>query len=110
VKGMRKKKVRTMEAVNAYLGEEYLPLWNERFTVQPGSEVDAHRPLGKQQELASILSHVETRVIGQDYTVRYEGQLYQIVREQIRSRLCGQAVRVEKRWTVEWWCETGTVS
>jgi transposase len=97
VKGMRKKKVRTMEAANAYLGEEYLPLWNERFTVQPGSEVDAHRPLGKQQELASILSHVETRVIGQDYTVRYEGQLYQIVREQIRSRLCGQAVRVEKR-------------
>jgi hypothetical protein len=97
VKGMRKGKVRTMEAANAYLGEEYMPLWNERFTVQPASAVDAHRPLGKQQDLASILSHVETRTIGQDYTVRYEGQLYQIVREQIRPRLCGQAVRVEKR-------------
>lgn len=97
VKGMRKNKVRTMEAANAYLGEEYLPLRNERFTVQPASEVDAHRPVGKQQELASILSHVETRVIGQDYTVRYEGQLYQLAREQIRPRLCGQAVRVEKR-------------
>ena len=97
VKGMRKRKVDTVEAANEYLDTEYLPLWNERFTVRAASEVDAHRPLGKQHDLASILSHVEQRVIGQDYTIRYGGQLYQVQREQIRAGLKGQTVRVEQR-------------
>ena len=94
---MRKKKVCTLEAANGYLEQEYLPLWNERFTVPPASAVDAHRPLGKSYNLASILSHVEQRVVGQDYTIRYDGRRYQVVREQIRPGLRGQRVRVEQR-------------
>jgi hypothetical protein len=94
---MRKAKVCTLEAANAYLDKEYLPLWNERFTVQPASAADAHRPLGKQHELASILSHVEDRVIGEDYTVRYDGRLYQLEREQAGPGLKKQKVRVENR-------------
>lgn len=97
VKGMRKRKVCTLEAANAYLEKEYLPLWNERFTVRPASEVDAHRPLGKQQDLASILSHVEDRIIGEDYTIRYNGRLYQLEREQVGPGLKRQRVRVEQR-------------
>lgn len=97
VKGLRQNKVCTLEAANAYLEQEYLPLWNERFIVQPALEVDAHRPLGKAYDLASILSHVEQRVIGQDYTIRYGGRLYQVAREQIRPGLRGQHVRVEQR-------------
>jgi hypothetical protein len=97
VKGMRKAKVRTLEGANAYLEQEYLPLWNERFTVQPASEVDAHRPLGKEHDLASILSYVEERVVGQDFTIRYGGKFYQVAREQIKAGLKGQRVRVEER-------------
>jgi hypothetical protein len=97
VKGMRKQKVRTVEGANAYLEKEYLPLWNERFTVRPASEVDAHRPLGKGHDLASILSHVEQRVMGEDYTIRYAGRLYQLTREQARPGLKKQTVRVEQR-------------
>jgi len=83
VKGMRKRNVCTLEAANGYLEKEYLPLWNERFTVRPAHEADAHRPLGKQHDLASILSHVEDRVIGEDYTIRYDGRLYRLEREQV---------------------------
>jgi len=97
VKGMRKQKVCTLEAANAYLEKEYLQLWNERFTVRPASEVDAHRPLGKEHDLASILSHVEQRVMGEDYTIRYAGRLYQLSREQVRPGLKKQTVRVEQR-------------
>jgi transposase len=96
VKGLRKAGVRSLEAANRYLEQQYLPLWNERFTVKSSGEVDAHRPLGKEQRLASSLSHVETRVIGNDYTVRYGGQLYQVAREHIQPRLRGQSVRVEQ--------------
>src|SRR5207245_8235504 len=87
VKGMRKAQVCGVEAANAYLEQHYLPLWNERFTVQPASELDAHRRLGQDHSLASILSHVEKRVIGNDYTLCYRRQRYQVAREQIRPRL-----------------------
>jgi hypothetical protein len=72
-------------------------LWNERFTVRPANEADAHRPLSKQHNLASILSHVEDRVIGEDYTIRYEGRLYRLEREQVGPGLKKQGVRVEQR-------------
>jgi hypothetical protein len=107
VKGMRKRRVCTCEAANGYLEKEYLPLWNERFTVRAASEADAHRPLGKEHDLASILSHVEQRVIGEDYTIRYAGRLYQLRREQIRPGLKKQRVRVEQRLDgrlVVQWC------
>lgn len=97
VKGMRKRKVCTWEAANGYLEKEYLPLWNERFTVRPANEADAHRPLGKQHDLAAILSHVEERVIGEDYTIHYEGRLYRLEREQVGPGLKRQGVRVEQR-------------
>jgi hypothetical protein len=97
VKGMRQAKVCTLEAANAYLVAEYLPLWQKRFTVEPANGTDAHRPLGKGYDLASILSHVEQRVIGQDYTIRYAGRLYQVAREQITPGLKRQRVRVEER-------------
>jgi hypothetical protein len=96
VKGMRKAKVCTLEQANRYLEKTYLALWNERFTIPPALDVDAHRPLGKDQDLESILSQVERRVIGQDYTLRYGSRLYQVERDQIQPRLRGQAVRIEQ--------------
>src|SRR5437899_2991413 len=71
VKGRRKAGVRTWEEANAYLEQEYLPLWNRRFTPAPANATDAHRPLGREHDLAAILSHVESRVVANDYTIRY---------------------------------------
>ena len=58
---------------------------------------DAHRPLDKSHNLAASLSHVEKRQVRNDYTVRIEGELYQIERQAIVSGLRGAAVRVERR-------------
>jgi len=35
VKGLRKAGASTLEAANAYLDQVYLPMWNQRFTVEP---------------------------------------------------------------------------
>ncbi len=78
-------------------GETYLPLWNRRFTVVPANPTDAHRRLGAEQDLAAILSEVEERVVTNDYTIRYQGKLYQIGREQIQTGMRGGRVRVERR-------------
>src|SRR5690348_3521291 len=67
VKGMRVAGVCTIETANAYLEQEFLPWWNATLTVEPASAEDAHRPLGKDHDLAAILSHVEQRQVTNDY-------------------------------------------
>ena len=97
VKGLRLAGARTLPAANAYLEAEYLPFWNQRFTVEAAGRADAHRPLLREQELAAILSHVEERIVTYDYTIRYQGKVYQIARGDIRPGLRGSRVRVEQR-------------
>jgi hypothetical protein len=97
VKGMRVAGVCTIEAANAYLEEEYLPWWNQTLTVAPASAEDAHRPLGQEQDLAAILSHVEPRQVTNDYTIRWEGKFYQIDRRDVQVGMRKAWVRVEQR-------------
>jgi Homeodomain-like domain len=97
VKGMRVADVCTIEEANAYLEKEYLPWWNGALTVPPVEAADAHRPLGKEHDLAAILSHVEPRQVTNDYTVRYQGKVYQIDRRDIRVGMRKATVRVEER-------------
>jgi hypothetical protein len=97
VKGMRVANVRTIEEANAYLEKEYLPWWNRTLTVAPANATDAHRPLGKDHDLAAILSHVESRQVSNSYTLRYDGKLYQIERKDVRVGLRKADVRVEER-------------
>jgi hypothetical protein len=103
VKGLRKAGVQTLEEANRYLELEYLPQWSSRFTIEPANPTDAHRPLGAEHDLAAILSHVEERVVGNDYTIRYNNKQYQITRADIRPGLRGAAVRVEERGDHSLW-------
>jgi transposase len=97
VKGLRVAGARTLEEANGYLEAEYLPEWETRFTVIAACADDAHRPLGKQHELAAILSEVEQRIITNDYTIRHDTKVFQIVREDVRPRMRGSRLRVETR-------------
>lgn len=97
VKGLRVAQVQTIEQANRYLETEFLPWWNQTLTVLAENDQDAHRPLEQQQDLAAILSHVETRQVKNDYTLQFASQRYQIERSSIRTGMRGAAVRVEKR-------------
>jgi hypothetical protein len=66
-------------------------------TVEAANSDDAHRRLEKSHNLAASLSHVETRQVRNDYTLRFESELYQIERQAITTGLRGANVRVEKR-------------
>jgi len=97
VKGMRVAQVRTIEQANAYLEEEYLPWWNRALVAQPANAEDAHRRLGQEHDLAAILSHVEQREVINNYTVRYQGKLYQIDRRDVRVGMRKAKVQVQER-------------
>jgi len=97
VKGLRLAHADGLKAAQTYLEQEYLPHWNQTFTRVPEGSADAHRPLRAEHQLAAILSHVEERFVTSDYTLRYQGKIYQIAHGAIRPGLRGGRVRVEQR-------------
>ncbi len=88
-----------LDQANAYLENEYLAWWNQTLVVKPADTADAHRPLGKEHDLAAILSHVEQRQVTNDYTVRYEGKLYPIDRHDIGSECAKDGCGSNSAWT-----------
>jgi len=97
VKGMRVAGVTTLEQANRYLDNDYLVWWERELTVEAANPDDAHRRLEKSHNLAASLSQVETRQVRPDYTLRWEGKLYQIERQAVTTGLRGANLRVEKR-------------
>jgi len=97
VKGMRVAGVTTIEQANQYLIHDYLVWWERELTAEAVNPDDAHRRLEKSQNLAASLSHVETRQVRNDYTLRWNGKLYQIERRAVTTGLRAADVRVEQR-------------
>src|SRR5882762_7496253 len=97
VKGLRVAEAKTTEQANQYLEEDYLVWWERELTVEAANLDDAHRPLDRSHNLAASLSHVETRQVRNDYTLRLDGELYQIDPRAVVSGLRGANVRVEQR-------------
>jgi hypothetical protein len=97
VKHLRLAKISTMEAANEYLEKEYWPEWNEHFASPVADFANHHRPLTPQLNLDAILSHVEERVIGNDYTFCFAGHRYQIQRAEVQTGMRRQRLRVELR-------------
>jgi transposase len=95
VKQLRLAKVKTMQDANKFLEEEYWPEWNERFARSLQGMTDMHRALTPQIDLASALSHVEQRVISNDYTFSFAGRRYQLARQQVKAGMRGKSLRIE---------------
>lgn len=96
VKELRLAKASTLEEANAVLEKVFIPWFNRHCTVKPASENDAHRPLGRGHDLWAILSHQEQRMVANDYTIRFENQVYQLLPPAWPGER-GGAVIVEKR-------------
>jgi hypothetical protein len=96
VKELRLAGTSTMDEANRLLERVFLPWFNRRCTVRPASPNDAHRPLGPSMNLASILSHQECRKVANDYTIRFENRVYQIL-PPVQGGLRGGRVTVERR-------------
>jgi len=107
IKGLRKAGATTRAEANQYLEQVFVGQWKKRFSRLPANPVDAHRPLGAGQDLNSILSHVENRRVANDYTVSWDGKLYQISREAVRAGIRGSFLRVEGRLDGTVWVRVG---
>jgi hypothetical protein len=78
VKELRLAGVSTREQANTLARRQLIPEFNRRFTVGPASPNDGHRTLGREHNLAAILSVQHGRVVTNDYTLRFENRIYQV--------------------------------
>lgn len=77
VKEMRLRGISGIAAGNAY-ALEFIRDFNRRFARVPRDPQDAHRPLRRQDDLARILTHQETRSLSKNLTLQYNRVIYQI--------------------------------
>ena len=96
VKELRLAGAATMEQANEVLDTVFLLWFNRRCTVKPASRNNAHRPLHPSMSLAAILSIQERRKVANDYTIRLDNRLYQILPPALPG-LRGGWVTVENR-------------
>ena len=77
IKEMRLKGIKSTEEANRFL-THYLPRYAKRFAVQPANDTDLHRSMRKGVDLDAVFCVKTIRVLRNDFTVAYNGKLYQV--------------------------------
>ena len=91
IKEMRLKGIKTIKQANTFL-KYYLPVYAKRFAVVPANDTDLHRPVLKRADLDAVFCVKTIRVLRNDFTVAYNGKLYQI-----EDNVNSEKVTVEER-------------
>jgi hypothetical protein len=79
VKELRLAGTSTPAEANRVLEKVFLPWFRRRCTVRPQSPNDAHRPLHPSMSLKAILSIQARRKVTNDYTIRFQNRIYQLL-------------------------------
>jgi molybdenum-dependent DNA-binding transcriptional regulator ModE len=94
VKELRLAAISGLDKANVFLEEKFLPALNRKFNVQARSSLDVHRKAVRN--LDEVLSWEEKRVVGQDWTVVWNGLWFQIPCEHERLNLATRTVTVRR--------------
>ncbi len=82
VKELRLAGISDPATATRFFREVYLPSHNQKFAVEPRNPQDAHRPLRPMDDLERIFSVREPRIVARDFTIRYQGTIYQLTENQ----------------------------
>lgn len=80
IKKMGRQKIRTHEAANEFLQQQYLADHNARFAREPALPQDYHRKAPPARELDQVFCLETERSISNDWVVRYENHYLQLER------------------------------
>jgi transposase len=91
IKEMRLRNIKSAEEGNRFL-THYLPAYAKRFAVQPANDANLHRSVRKGVNLDAVFCVKTIRMLRNDFTVAYNGKLYQI-----EDNVNAEKVTVEER-------------
>jgi hypothetical protein len=99
VKELRLSGIADRNRANEFLEKTYVPEHNARFSVEPKTQGDAHRPLTEelQVRLPSIFSVHSERRVNNDYTIRFKSVWYQLKATTGVAIFKGDTVTLEER-------------
>lgn len=97
VKEMRLAGISTIEEANEFL-KEYIPKFNEKFSVVPRSSNDLHKKLSQElkEKLPQIFSLQSPRKVNSDYTIMFKTRFFQLAEIQPRTVYKKDTVIVEE--------------
>ena len=103
VKELRLNNINTIESGNTFLKDVFVPKFNKQFGVTPNKKGDLHRKLTAEElnNLDSIFSVKNTRVVNNDFTIKFKGNLFQLERIQPVTILQRQGVQIEEHLNKE---------
>ncbi len=104
IKEMRLREIKTKEEANEFM-EEYLPIYDERFSVEPAKKTNLHRAVPEGANLDDILCRKTKRVLKNDWTISYDNKLYQ-VENRIRAKKVLVCEHIDGRISIEYKGET----
>lgn len=96
VKELALRGVVTVEGANELLAEGFMDKLNDKFAVPAGSEVDYHRSVPPDINLAQVFCFEESRVVAKDWVVRYQNRLFQIEKNNVSLPPSGRKVVVQR--------------
>ena len=101
VKEMRLQNISTIEEANRFLEEEFLPDYKTKYAVEPESKTNLHQLLGQKEKnkLNSIFSRQSTRLARNDFTISFNKQWHQLLKDQPAT------VRKQDKILVEEWLD-----
>lgn len=96
VKELRLQGIKTIEGANEFLGSGFTDHLNRKFAFKPRSKDDHHRPVPRGLNLVHVFCWEEVRVVANDWTIRYENKVLQILKGNGTLPGPGRRVTVQK--------------
>jgi hypothetical protein len=94
VKAMRRAKIADLESANRFLDDSFLAEFSARFAAPAVEAEDWHRPLTVGTDLSCIVSIQESRVVANDWTLRWRNRVLQLPLETAEFIRSGQRVTI----------------
>lgn len=101
VKELRLNNILTIDEANRFLDDEFLPNYKTKYAIEPALKTNLHKPLTQKEktQLNSIFSRQSTRRVKNDFTVSFNNQWHQLLKEQPAT------VRKQDEIIVEEWLD-----
>jgi transposase len=93
VSELRLANAKNKQEANA-VAKQFVHQYNRRFTKKPANPTSAWRPIPKDIDLKQILCIKEQRIVANDNTVSWRGQIFQIPKSDIRHSFAKAKVEV----------------
>ena len=97
VKALRRAKISDLAVANRFLQTDFLAAFNRRFARKAARPGDLHRRVPCGLDLGRVLSIQETRVVQNDWTLRFENRWFQLAEIHQKLALAGRPVTVCQR-------------